>query len=49
MDEEERDLLIAKREKLNLKKYFKKFETISLINFEETDSVWYREFYTKIK
>ena len=48
MDEEERDLLIAKREKLNLKKYFKKFETISLINFEETDSVWYREFYTKL-
>lgn len=48
MDEGKRYLLIEKRKKLNINNFFKKFETISLIGFEEIDSIWYSRFYEQL-
>ena len=49
MDNKRKILLKQKFKELKFKNYFKKFSSISFINFECENSIWYKKFYNEWK
>ena len=45
MDTQKKQLLEMKRRELAFTKYFKKFESITFLDFEKQESVWYQKFF----
>lgn len=49
MDNQRKILIEQKFKELEIKNYFKKFSSISFIDFEYENSVWYKKFYNELK